>query len=295
MESRLHLRPAIKSDSTFYTTLKNTLTGERAVSPDTIKSHIPRDYRDYEFSDAYRTEMLSIPFNLENEYIVKVFTPRTTLIHSFFMKWRNLWGRTHGVGATFSSNQTPTSLVKYRYNSLLDTFSDGGYVPKPEYYTTTRFGAILITTYTETTSLYPLKNPSEKFSQGFETLKLIHSNGYTHGDLSQHTFQEEHKSTIHITDIIGNTPDHRLDMAKAYDLASLMTMFSKSVGTWAVAGEIYDDYPPNVFKKIPTVTPVLKITNPTLDPWILNQIKKTTTTIIENNYDQDEELEESVR
>lgn len=233
--TRLSLKPTFDADSRRSQWIRKRLTGAGALDRDDLRDRLPARFSDAALEPAHRTELLSIPFRLGQDHLLKVVTTRTLRIHNLMVRSRNLRGRLHSFGTIYRGFLTPADAVQYRYDALDATFQEGGVVPKPVTVDATRLNAYLITTYHPTTKrVEDMITPSSAFIRVFETVRQLHRLGFVHGSTYDHIFLKERSAEPLVTDIIGRTTPAQRHRAQAYDIAGVLCKFAPLLGSWAV-------------------------------------------------------------
>jgi hypothetical protein len=222
-----------------------------------IITDLPEDLPEEPAEPAHRTELLSIPFLLGGDYIIKVFTSQSRLRHSLTMRLRNLRCRTVGLHAPFHGFRSPTDIAQYRFHAHQDCFSNGGFVTQPVHYGEVKFGAYIVTKYMPSSREFGNAAVAANFKDALLTLESLHNNGYVHGDLFRHIFITSTDQVL-ITDATGRHRQGYKEEAEAYDLAALAARFTPALGTWTVAEELTDRYAKETTKHITEALTVLE-------------------------------------
>lgn len=260
--------------------IRNQLTGANAITTETIQQQLPREYRGRPIEPAYRREVLSIPFLIDDDVILKVITRRTAHLHNLLVRAVNYRARRNDCPPFLTGHNSPLKAAEYRFTLLDSLFSNGGTVPQPIHYDSMDSAAYVITNYRPTEKTFEnVYNTDHAFIEALSTINILHQHNYVHADLYSHIFIDSAAKKPLITDPVGKAKEDALAIAKAYDIASLALKFTPALGSWSVAGEIVRRYPTNIIVFIPRLLEILLMADSTAKEWaaksLVNSLNET--------------------
>lgn len=269
------LSPYIESDSGITARLRPLLTGAAQLTTDRIRNALPDDLADEELTPIHRHELLTVPYRVGDSHIAKVVTTRSLRLHNLYVRTINLRARFYGLPAFLDGYLTPARAVSYRYDALQDTFSHGGFVPRPVTYDTNRLSAVLVTEYRQTThSLGRAESTYETYLNALETIRQIHQTGRIHGSVFDHTFLSTQSHNALITDPIGKTTPADRHAAQAYDMSSLLVRFAPVAGSWSITPLTVSQLPDTVTQHMAGAVKLVAAADEDAQSWVANDIQQ---------------------
>ncbi|WP_302083869.1 hypothetical protein [Salinibaculum rarum] len=249
-----------------------------------VKSLLPDKVAAQTVRPTARTELLSVPFHSE-DYYIRVFTARNARLHRWLTWWRNYVSSKNEITTpVFHGHATPEAFATYQYEALRDVFGNGGWVASPVTVATGNGLGVVVTERADTDpGIESTVLGSDQFLSVLRTVKTFHMNGYIHNDLPRNIFQKTATSRLVITNPVGDFKSGRAPAAEAYDLICLMALFTPTLGAWAVAHRVYDEYPLETFEQLIPMAKTLKKTQSRTDNWA---VQRTANAIAEVLYEE---------
>jgi serine/threonine protein kinase len=188
---------------------------------------------------------LSIPCVVDEEWFVKIVTPQNSLVHALFTAGRNLGAFTSGTEGFFEHFDGPVEMAEHELEATERLREVGVNAPKPiEAFGVDGLGVLVLEYIPDFETLDDRSTASvEALAPSlFEALSLMHDHELAHGDLRAENVLVVDDELVFID--VTNVRAAAIDDARAYDLASALSMLEPLVGARTAvdaAARHYDD------------------------------------------------------
>jgi hypothetical protein len=188
---------------------------------------------------------LSIPYVANDEWFLKVLTPQNSLIHALFTAGRNLGAFTSGTEGFFEHFDGPIEMAEHELSATEQLRSVGVNAPTPiEAFGVDGLGVLVLEYIPDFETLEDRSASAVRSLTPalFESLSRMHDNELAHGDLRAENVLVVDGELVFID--ATNVRAEAIDDARAYDLASALSVLEPLVGARSAVGaatEHYDD------------------------------------------------------
>lgn len=271
------ITPLLSPDRPILHRLRPYITGSARVDTQTIRHCLPDRLADKPITPAHRTEVLTVPYLIGDDHILKLITSRTLVIQNLYIKLVNLQARLYGLSPFLSGYLKPSRAAEYRYNALEDSFARGAYVPEPVALTTSSSYSALLTKYHPTTDSFDdIPSTVSPFRSALATLRTLHTHGYIHGSVFSHLFLSKATNNALLTDPIGRASPDTYHLCQAFDIAGLLARFVGLIGSFSVLQQPVFDLPDSVLQFLPNAVRLFESSTRRDEPirWLADDLEQ---------------------
>lgn len=181
------------------------------------------------------TNKLSLAYQIDNKYIVKVVTMRHLELQRIFSHFWNISVLPNSTDKIFGTYRTPKDMVEYEYNTMNKMIECNVKTPKPIFYTEHEKTGIITVEYIDNFVEYKdisKNNPVHTTNKLYKNVKTMHNFNIGHGDIQGDNiliYQDE----IYLIDptklILDNRKYKRYDLACSIATASTKLDYETSI------------------------------------------------------------------
>jgi tRNA A-37 threonylcarbamoyl transferase component Bud32 len=200
-----------------------------------------REYVRVSFLDA--DNWLSTPMVVDDEWFVKVVTPRNSAVHALFTAGRNLGAFTSGTEGFFDHVGTPLALAERELEAASRMHAIGLNVPQPvEAFEVDGLGVLVLEYLPDFRTFDDLDDAEarERVHDVFALLARMHDEGIAHGDLRGENLLVK-DDDVYVIDATTVRADGFAG-ARAYDLACALAEFEPRIGARAAVAAATESY-----------------------------------------------------
>jgi serine/threonine protein kinase len=203
-----------------------------------------RDGESVESIDVLEADnWLSIPCVVNDQWFVKVISAQNSLVHALLTTGRNLGVLSSGSEGFFEHFGTPVEMAEHELDATEKMRELGINAPEPlEAFEHEGYG-ILVLDYIpdfDTLDTVPEETAEAVAPDIFDALARMHEAGLVHGDLRAENVLVVEEELVFID--VTNVRTEAIDDARAYDLASALSMLEPLVGARVAVGAAADRY-----------------------------------------------------
>ncbi|MFB6132621.1 MAG: RIO1 family regulatory kinase/ATPase [Halanaeroarchaeum sp.] len=188
---------------------------------------------------------LSTPCVMDEDWFVKIVSPRNALVHALFTGARNVGAVTSGSDGFFERSEGPVEMARHELEATRRMIDVGVNAPEPiEAFEVDGLGVVVMEYLNDFTTLndLPADVVEDYTDDVFASLSTMHENDLAHGDLREENVlvRDEQLYFIDAT----NVDEDGTEDARAYDVASALAALEPHVGAGAVVDAAARHYSP---------------------------------------------------
>ena len=187
---------------------------------------------------------LSTPCVVDEDWFVKIISPRNAFVHALFTGARNLGAVTAGGEGFFERAAGPVEMARHELEATRRMQEIGVNAPEPiEAFEVNGLGVVVIEYLEDFTTLDALPADAvESYAvELFDALSTMHANDLAHGDLREENVLV-HDDQLFFIDAT-NVDEERIDDARAYDVACALGALEPHIGASAAVSAAAQFYP----------------------------------------------------
>lgn len=219
---------------------------------DTIET-VAREVADrYEWPDSRVTFLeadnwLSTPMVIDEEWFVKIISPRNALVHGIFTGARNVGALASAGDGFFEHSAGPVEMAAHEIRATRRMRSIGLDAPEPvESFEVDGLGVVVLEYLDDFTTLdaLPARDVQRLVPALFADLATMHRNDLAHGDVREENVLVRDGDLYFIDATMVD--ENGLENARAYDVASTLAALEPHIGATVSVTAALESYEPHV-------------------------------------------------
>ncbi|AKH97653.1 RIO1 family regulatory kinase/ATPase domain-containing protein [Halanaeroarchaeum sulfurireducens] len=203
---------------------------------------------------------LSTPCVVDEDWFVKIISPRNAFVHALFTGARNLGAVTAGGEGFFERATGPVEMARHELEATRRMQEIGVNAPEPiEAFEVNGLGVVVMEYLEDFTTLdaLPAEVVDEYAVDLFEALSTMHAHDLAHGDLREENVLV-HDDQLFFIDAT-NVDESQIDDARSYDVACALGALEPYIGASAAVEAAAQFYPESDLREVTDFLPFVNL------------------------------------